>query len=217
MITDGLNPLNLLLFLGFVFGLGATAVLAVFALALKRSDVANLAAKLALGGVGAYAALVLVASLTSTDRVLGPNDEKHICEVDCHLAYSVVGVKSAKTIDGRAAQGTFYIVTVKVRFDERTISPHRGMAPLTPNSRYVAVVDDQGRRHEAAADALQRQLVPGESYTTDFVFDLPPDTRELRLILASHDFATPFLIGHENSLFHGKTTFQLEPQAAVRG
>ncbi|OLC04718.1 MAG: hypothetical protein AUH45_02470 [Gemmatimonadetes bacterium 13_1_40CM_69_22] len=210
MITDGLNPLTFLTFLALVFGSGAAALLVVFSLILKRPDAARVIAQLAAGGVGAYGALFLIASLTSTNRVLGPGEEKHICEVDCHLAYSVVGAKTVKTLDGRTAQGTFYLVTVKVRFDETTISPHRGMAPLTPNSRYAAIVDGQGRRYEAPTDALQRQLVPGESYTTDLVFDLPPDASELRLILANHDVETPFIIGHENSFFHGTTTFRLD-------
>jgi hypothetical protein len=200
MVTDGLNPLNFLTFMGLVLGVGAATLLGVFSLALKRGDVAKLIARLTLGGVGLYVALFLVAALTSKDRVLALGAEKHICEVDCHLAYSVVGVKT---------QGTRYIVTVKVRFDETTIASHRGVAPLTPNSRYVAMVDGQGRRYAGSTDALKRQLVPGESYTTDLVFDLPPDARDLQLILASGDVETPFLIGHENSFFHGKTTFRL--------
>lgn len=200
MVTDGLNPLNFLTFMGLVLGVGAATLLGVFSLALKRGDVAKLIARLALGAVGLYAALFLLAALTSRDRVLALGAEKHICEVDCHLAYSVVGVKT---------QGTRYIVTVKVRFDETTIASHRGMAPLTPNSRYVAMVDGRGRRYAGSTDALQRQLMPGESYTTDLVFDLPPDARDVQLILASGDVETPFLIGHENSFFHRKTTFRL--------
>ena len=209
MITDGLNPLNLLTFLALIFGSGAAAVLLVFSLILKRPDVARLIATLALGGVDLYAGLFLIASVTSKNRVLGPGEEKHICEVDCHLAYSVVAVKTATTLDGRVSQGTFYVVTVKVRFDETTISPHRGVGPLTPNSRYAAIVDSRGRRYEAPTDALKRQLIPGESYTTDLVFDLPPDAADLRLILASDDIETPLIIGHENSFLHGKTTFRL--------
>jgi len=42
------------------------------------------------------------------------------------------------------------------------------------------------------------------------VFDVPPDARDLRLMLASHDIATLFVIGHENSFFHGKTSFRLD-------
>ena len=43
--------------------------------------------------------------------MLGPGEEKHFCEVDCHLAYSVVGVQKTRTLGTaaapRAAQGTF--------------------------------------------------------------------------------------------------------------
>lgn len=201
MITDGLTPLSVLTFLGFVLGVGAACLLGAFSLVLQRSDVARLIAGLATGGVGLYGGVLLLAALMSSDRVLGLGDEKHICEVDCHLAYSVAGV---------AIRGTRYIVTVKVRFDEATISSHRGMSPLTPNSRYVAVVDGRGRRYEAPSDGLRRQLVPGESYTTDLIFDLPSSAHDLRLMLASGDIETPFLIGHENSFFHGKTTFRLQ-------
>ncbi len=105
--------------------------------------------------------------------------------------------------------GTGVVATVKVRFDERTISSHRGLAPLTPNSRYVALVDGRDRRYPGATDGLRRQLVPGESYATDIAFAVPPDARDLRLILSSHDLKTRLLIGHENSFFHGKTTFRL--------
>ncbi len=201
MITDGLTPLSVLTFLGFVVGLGAACFLGAFALVLQRRDVARLIAALAAGGAGLYGGLLLLAALMSIDRVLGLGDEKHICEVDCHLAYSVAGV---------AIRGTRYLVTVKVRFDEATISSHRGMSPLTPNSRYVAVVDGRGRRYEAPSDGLRRQLVPGESYTTDFIFDLPSDAHDPRLMVASGDIETSFLIGHENSFFHGKTTFRLQ-------
>jgi hypothetical protein len=100
-------------------------------------------------------------------------------------------------------------VTVKVRFDETTISPRRGMGPLMPNSRYVALVDDRGRRFEASTDGLRRQLVPGESFTTDLVFDVAPDAHDLRLVLRNDDPETRLVIGHENSFLHGKTTFRL--------
>jgi hypothetical protein len=212
MITDGLNPLNLLTLIALVLGPGAAAVLALLALILRRPDVVRLIAKVALAGVAAYVALFLVVSLASRDRSLALSEEKHICEVDCHLAYSVLAVHRARTLAGRTAQGMFYVVTVRVRFDESTIAPHRGMGPLTPNSRYVAIIDRQGRRYGAPVDALKRPLTPGASYTTEFVFDLPPDAQDPRLILASADAETRWVIGHENGFFHGKTLFRLEPR-----
>ncbi|HEX4600146.1 MAG TPA: hypothetical protein VH116_02035 [Gemmatimonadales bacterium] len=209
MITDGLTPLSLLLFLAAVGGAATAVVLCLGAVGFGRRAAAQRIALLALGGIGAYVALLLVAGLASHDRVLGLHEEKHICEVDCHLAYAVVGVKTARVLEGRAARGVFYVVTVRVHFDEATIAPHRGMAPLTPNSRYAALVDARGNRYETATTALGRPLVPGQVDTIDLVFDVPPAARDLRLLLASDDAETRWVIGHENSPFHGKTTFRV--------
>jgi hypothetical protein len=205
MITDGLNPFTLLLFIGLVLGGLALAALCVGARLTGHAALAQLALRVGLGGVGAYALLFLVAALTSRDRELAPGEEKHICEVDCHLAYSVAGVKTEPT-----PGGTRYTVTVKVRFDEATISSRRPKdASLTPNSRYVALVDAEGRRYAGSTDGLRRPLIPGESYMTDLVFDVPAGAQGLRLILRNNDFETHFVIGHENSMGHGRTTFRL--------
>jgi len=52
-------------------------------------------------------------------------------------------------------------------------------------------------------------LIPGESYTKDIVFEVSESANGLRLILRNNDPETAFIIGHENSLFHGKTMFAL--------
>ena|SRR5882762_9750592 len=49
---------------------------------------------------------------------------------------------------------------------------------------------------------LTTPLRPGESYTTDFVFDVPRDARGLRLSITEDRPETRLLIGRENSLFH---------------
>jgi hypothetical protein len=172
MITDGLNPFTVLLFLGAVVAGMTLIVLYVFARVTKREPVARITLRLLLGGAGLYVVLFLLASITSHSRVLAVGEEKHIREVDCHLAYAVA-------------------------------------ATLTPNSRYVALVDDAGNRYPGSTDGLKRQLIPGESYTTDIVFDVPTNARNLRLVLRNNDPETAFIIGHENSLLHGKTTFAL--------
>lgn len=206
MVTDGLNPFTVLAFLGGVLGGGALAVAYVFARITGRAPLAK--AMLVVGGVGAgvYLLLFAIASITSRDRVLALGKEKHICEVDCHLAYSVAGVKTEAGPSG----GTRYTVAVKVRFDEETISNRRPRdMSLSPNSRYVALVDAAGSTYPGSTEGLKRRLIPGESYTTDIVFDVPADGGGLRLILRSDDLPTRFIIGHENSLFHGRTTFRL--------
>jgi hypothetical protein len=206
MVTDGLNPFALLGFLGAVLGGGALVVAYLVARVAGRAPLANRV--LAVGGIGAGAYLLLfaVADLTSRDRVLAPGEEKHICEIDCHLAYSVIGAKT----EPNPAGGTRYIVTVKVRFDEATISSRRPKdAPLSPNSRYVALLDSAGNYYPGSTDSLKRRLIPGESYATEIVFDLPAAMTNVQLVLRNADFETRFVIGHENSVGHGKTTFAL--------
>ncbi len=206
MITDGLNPLTVLLFVGAVLGGAALIALYVFARVTKREPFARITLRTLLGGAGLYVVLFLGASLLSHNRVLAPGEEKHICEIDCHLAYAVAATTSEPLPNGLVR----HTVTVKVRFDEETISSRRPRdATLTPNSRYVALVDDVGNRYPGSADGLKRKLIPGESYTTDIVFDVPAQALGLRLILRNNDPETAFIIGHENSLLHGKTMFRL--------
>lgn len=206
MVTDGLNPFALLCFLGAVLGGGALAIAYVLARITGRGPLAKIA--LTVGGIGAAAYILIfaIASVTSRDRVLAPGEEKHICEIDCHLAYSVAGAKTEPGPSG----GTRYTVTVKVRFDEETISSRRPRdASLSPNSRYVALVDAAGNYYPGSTEGLKRRLVPGESYTTDLVFDVPAPAQDLRLVLRNNDFETHFMIGHENSFGHGTTMFAL--------
>jgi hypothetical protein len=206
MITDGLNPWTVLLFVGAVLAGAALLTLYIFARLTKRELFARVTLRTLVGGVGLYILLFFGASVLSHSRVLALGEEKHICEIDCHLAYSVVSAKADPLPSGAVRQ----TVTVKVRFDEATISARRPRdASLTPNNRYVALVDAQGHQYPGSTEGLKRALTPGESYTTDLVFEVPAGAQDLRLVLRNNDAETTFIIGHENSLLHGKTTFAL--------
>ena len=206
MITDGLNPLTVLLFVGAVLAAATLIVLYIVARVTQREPFARITLRVLLGGVGLYLLLFLGASVFSHSRVLAVGEEKHICEIDCHLAYAVAATKSESLANGMVR----HTVTVKVRFDEETISSHRPRdATLTPNSRYVALVDDAGNLYPGSTEGLRRKLTPGESYTTDIVFEVPAAAKGLRLVLRNDDPESTFIIGHENSLFHGKTMFRL--------
>jgi hypothetical protein len=61
----------------------------------------------------------------------------------------------------------------------------------------------------ASNTPLTAPLRPGESYTTEVVFDLPADVKSATLLINEGDFVTHLIIGHENSFLHGKTRFQL--------
>jgi len=224
-------PVGVLGFLGTGLLLLVAALVMLFLLLRGRRAAAGNVFVGAVGLVVVYVGALLLFSLASTEKVLARGAEKHFCEVDCHLAYSITDVRRTKTLGPPThevtTQGMFYLVTVKTRFDEQTIAPWRGVGPLTPNSRVVRVYDAQGRAYEpspAGTRALELNegtgmpfttpLRPGEAYTTELVFDLPTDVREPRLLIHEGELITHFIIGHENSLLHKQTSFQLTAPAA---
>jgi len=174
-----------------------------------------------------YAAVLIGFSLVSRDELLSQGQQKYFCEVDCHLAYSLLEVKTLPRLGDRAreavARGTFYVVRARTWFDERTISPWRPRdVPLTRSPRRVLVLDDTGREFlpspagqqalesvEGLQASLSGPLIPGQSSTTDLVFDLPGSVKTPRLLIAASEGITRFLIGNENSFFHAKTYFEL--------
>ena len=225
-------PLVVLTFLGTCFALGVLGIAIVYGLVRGKPAVVKYALAAALAGAGLYAGLLLTASWASREKVLGPGEQKYFCEIDCHVAYSVVEAAAVKALGTpphpATAAGTFYVVKVKTWFDEKTISTRRGYAPLTPNPRRVVVVDERGREFLPSPEGrraleqarggttpLTQPLRPGESYTTEFVFDLPADVRNPWLFLTDADRVTQFLIGHENSPFHKKIFFRLGPQSIL--
>lgn len=207
MITDGTTPLGILAFLGLVGGVLVTGIAFLSALLLKRREWARRFALVGAGGVGLYVILLVGFSLGSRERVLALGQSKHLCEIDCHSEYAVTGVRTTKTLGPRNARGLFYVVTVKVEFDSSTISPRRGMSPLQIGPREVTVMDGKGTRYGLLsadnADSLRRSIVPGQSYTTDLVFDLPAGLSDPKLLIAVPAAPPDWLvIGSENSLLH---------------
>ena len=211
----GTGCLFLLLGLAFIYTLA------------KRKFRAN---KFVLAGAVAiaalYAGVLLLFSFTSNEQALARGQEKHFCEIDCHLAYSIVDVKDTKTLGEPpqqiSAAGSFRSVIIKTRFDENTISPRRGDGLLYPNSRVLTLIDEKGRRYypsleanrlleqkQGVSTAMTTPLRPGESYTTTVVFDLPADAQNPSLLITEGEWLTHFVIGHENSPLHKQTRFQL--------
>ena len=87
------------------------------------------------------------------------------------------------------------------------------------------MLDEAGRRYDPSPRAtqawenvhgkstpLERELRPGESYTTTFVFELPADARAPRLFVGDPPGGIErVLVGHENSPMHGRTYLALPP------
>jgi hypothetical protein len=219
---------NLAAPVGVLAFLGTGLLFLAAALALAGSLVARKfrLAKFVLIGMlviaGIYVGAMLAFSLAGREKVLARGEEKHFCEIDCHLAYSIANVRQTKTLgtspNQLTAQGLYTVVTLKTRFDETTIAPWRGNGLLYPNGRVLTLTDERGNQHapanaldapQASGTPLTAPLRPGESYTTELVFDLPADVKSATLLINEGEFVTHFIIGHENSFLHGKTRFQL--------
>lgn len=220
----------ILVFLGTAAVLGAAALGAVAALAARRlplfKGIVTIAALLG----GLYLGVMLAVSAGSNDQVLAAGQTKYFCEADCHLAYSLTSVTTAKTLgDGAStvtAHGVFYVVSLRSWFDAETTSKSRPAdAQLWPNPRLIYAFDDAGQRYAtslagqkaviASTVPLTQPLRPGESYETVLVFDLPANTKSPRLLVQDGSPLSPLLIGHENSLGHKKAYFAMTPAAGA--
>ncbi len=146
----------ILAFLGTV-GLIALAAAAALWLGFRgRRDRARAVALLGGGLAGVYALVLVGVGLASKERVLPAGSEKYFCELDCHLAYVVTGVRGPHSLGdgatGRPGDGSSdWVVTIRTRFDETTISSRRPRdATLLPLPRRVELVGSDGRRYEVA-------------------------------------------------------------------
>jgi hypothetical protein len=205
-------PLAVLAFLAAAAGVVLALSAAAIAWLARKPKFARACLLTVSAGAAVYALLLFGFSLASHPQVLSRAQEKYFCEIDCHLAYSLLDVKTEP-----AAGATHYVVTIRTRFDETTTSPTRPKdAPLTPSPRTVLLIDDsshhQYRPVAVEGTPLLTPLKPADSYTTQLAFDVPPtaSAKNLRLLITTTP-AWPDLvvIGDENSLLHHKTYFAL--------
>jgi hypothetical protein len=225
--TPHLAPFVGLMFLGAVFLTGAGILILLYGAARRSKRIAGMGAGVALTIVACYLILLCGVSLGSNEKVLPVGGWKYFCEIDCHIGYSVSGVETTGIIGPEmhqtSAHGQFVIVHLKVWFDEHTISPTRGDAPLTPNARRVVLVAESGQTYAESPEgeaelsqlrgeqvSLRRPLRPGESFLRDLVFDVSKNNHGLRLLITEDDPETRFIIGHENSLLHKKIYLELD-------
>jgi hypothetical protein len=215
-------PFGALALLGTGFVLFVAVIFLVQSLIVKKRRRAKIVLVAMVAVCGLYLAAILIFSIGSHEKLLARGEEKHFCELDCHLACSIVGARQTKTVGDSAkqafAQGNFTVVTLQTRFDETTIAPWRGNGLLYPNSRTLTLIDEGGNRYGPVSQSgtpLTSPLRPAESYTTDVVFDTPIAVKHATLLMNEGDWITHLVIGHENSPLHKKASFQIDPQAAA--
>jgi hypothetical protein len=219
-------PVGVLAFLGTGLLLCVVGLVLIYSVLRTKFWLAKFALASILLVAGLYLVFVLIFSFASSEKVLARGEEKHFCEIDCHLAYSVTDVRETKALGDTpnqlTAMGVFRVVTIKTRFDETTTSLNRGDGLLYPNSRVVTVSGDDVKQYfpssaaqaileksQAAGTAMTVPLRPGESYSTTLVFDLPADVKNPTLLIREGELVTHLVIGHENSPLHKKTRFQI--------
>jgi len=188
-----------------------------------RRPMAGKIALVALLVPAAYALVLVGLGLASRDRTVAPGGQKYFCEVDCHIACSVIDVASPATLGGQSpTSGRFVVVTLRVHFDRASIGPNRGDSPLQQSPRALTLVDAAGNAYPpsgAAAQALAAEhgeqkpltlpLRPGESYLSDVAFDVPASASGLRLLVVEAEWPPRLLWGHETAPLHAKTYLAL--------
>lgn len=224
--------MGLLLIMATVLGL----IAAVFLIIVSSIKQMQAVTKFVFGAVAIwmslYFALLFFTSFTSKEKVLAFNEPKEFCGfyLDCHLHAAVTNVRQTKTIgegtNQKRAQGMFYVVTVKVFSDAKRAT----LGLLMPRAR---VFDATGKVFERSAEAEQaleattgnatafdKRVGPQDDYfTKEIVFDLPDDAKSPKLDL-TEGYAIDrviefFLIGDEDSMFHKRVRFSLEPQTGT--
>jgi hypothetical protein len=174
-------------------------------------------AALWLGFIGTFLYFCLLYGFAwkSKEKTLARGAEKYFCELDCHLAYSVVGVEKEKSYQKSGAGAVYQVwkVSIQTRFDEKTISHGRGNGPLTPNLHEFWIVAKDGRQFRSDTSdwvEFRQPLRPGESYVKTLSIWVPPDVKEPRLLISEAEWPSYIGIGSENSPGHKKTYFALE-------
>ena len=200
-------PLSAMGFVAAFGGLVLGLVVVLIAALIRKMKFAMRLLRLAGMGAAAYMLLLFGFSLASHQVVLAQGQEKYFCEIDCHLAYSVEKTESVS--DGDATRVS---ITVKTRFDPKTISASRPKdASLAPSPRTFYLVDADNHVYRGtgiSGTPFTTALRPGDAYETVLSFVVPKDHKGLRLLLiTSPDWQDHFLIGEENSWLHHKTYF----------
>lgn len=226
--TPQFAPFVMLAFLGTAFLLILSALVLLVGWVRKSRPTLRLGMVSGATIFALYGGTLVGLSLFSKEAILPVGSQKYFCEIDCHLAYSVVDVRVTPSVGPEmqllTSNGKFVVVQLKTWFDPATISAYRGDAPLTPNSRKIRLLDSSNRSYTPSTRAqavlsslgltstpLSTPLRPGESYATFLVFEVPVNTVGMRLLVTSADPENALLWTDENSVLHKKIYFQLAP------
>ncbi len=167
-------------------------------------------------GWAAYLLVVVVvaaATAARPQRIIPMGEERCFDE----MCFSVAGVQEFPQLGSAdrtvKADGTFYVVTVRMRSHSRGRAQSEGglRALLWDAGKDYAVSADGQRAWEAVNGETARltaRLEPGESVESVKVFDAPKEASAPGLVL-SHGFTPGFFVIGECPLFHKPTILKL--------
>jgi len=180
----------------------SVAMLAVVVVTALRGRGRQAVTRLAALGVclALYLGVIALVSLASPPRVLALRQDR------CFDDWCVAVENAARS---PSPKGTALTVTLRVSNRARRVSQRE-------NGVVVAVLDEKGRRFEAAAPREETPfnvlLQPGESVTTTRTFDVSGASGQLSLAVEHAGFSRfpgMFIIGDDSSLFHKPTIVHL--------
>jgi hypothetical protein len=121
--------------------------------------------------------------------------ERHLCEIDCHLAYQVSGLRSLSR-EGSSPEGRLWAVSLRARFDPATHFPVPDpRATAIPRPATITLTDTAGRLYAATdgseLDKMGRPLRPGDVVEINLLFELPAGVVPASFQIERTSFALP--------------------------
>lgn len=155
-------------------------------------------------GAALYLAVLMAVSLRTPQRVLDLGEDR------CFDDWCI----TAERADwARSAHGETVTVGLRVWSRAKRVD-QRG-----PGSE-VFLIDQSGRRWDPVPDPvatpLSVMLHAGEAVETSRAFEVPPDARELGLVVNHGEGPGNFVIGDEASWLHKRTIYRIEPAPEAR-
>lgn len=189
----------------------ALASIAVVALALSgRTQWARLSAVCGASVIFVYVIVLLSVSVGSVPRVLPLGERKVFCEIDCHVVFSIES----------PAERRGDTVHIALREAFTNVSDARGNAPLTPGTRHIALVAENGehylpvRLRPAGPDTLFAPIRPGEQHHAELAFVVPAALSLRGLLVENDDPVSRLMIAHERSPLHAKVLLAVAASVA---
>jgi hypothetical protein len=167
-------------------------------------------------------------SMASKTRVLEVGQAKEFCGfyLDCHMHVEMTGVRTSKSLGDRVANGTFYVVGLRVFSDAK--NPNIAFRLIEPRALievddYTAINRDLGAEAllPTAAVDLGGEIKGRQTIDKEIVFDVPQDLPDPQLSIAEgygiDNTLEAVLIGDEDSIRHARTVFDLREQTDTSG